>query len=454
MRIITAILLGCLCLGPMFAAGRVTQGQTPMQLGTSDIWVLQFDWTGDASDGSVPSITAQSLAAISGYQPTGVQFIPASPSPTTGYSVAIYAAVIGSTRLGADILAGAGASLSATVASYGAIPTTATPLLGTITMQVTGNSIASAKGTVQIFFQKPGLFGRKGGNAAGDVTAAANLPSGECITGAGLKGIQAPSANCTVDSNGNMGVESLSTGPSPPTCTPGTAGLLCLKAGTAPTGASGIGEIYTKTGAALQVKLGNDTEDTLCTVSVGCGGGSTPLAPRGFVPFGGIGSATVTITVSTTASHPLCVPLNADQGGWALSNVVVLASSSGADHLSAAAYDISGNLLTNGSGSTVALAGAASYNTITFTSLTVPAGPFQLCFSSPNDVGSAVLYGSTSLEAFSAGAVNVGKSSSTYSLFRALNTTSGTTTITWPGTLSTRTPATSSDNWWVFNALN
>lgn len=140
------------------AAGNVTQGQTPVQLGTSDIWVIQFDWTGDASDGSVPAITAQELTPISGYQPVGVQFVPGTPEPSDGYSVAIYSGLIGTTRRGADLLAGAGISLSATSPGYGAIAATATPLVGTITMQVSGNSVASAKGTVQVFFQKTGVY--------------------------------------------------------------------------------------------------------------------------------------------------------------------------------------------------------------------------------------------------------------------------------------------------------
>lgn len=173
MRLQFFIALGCLWLTScmhVLAAGNVTQGQTPIQLGTSDVWVIQFDWTGDASDGSVPAITAQELTPISGYQPVGVQFVPGTPAPSDGYSVAIYSALVGSTTPGADLLAGTGVSLSSTNASYGVIPTTATPLVGTITMQVSSNTVASAKGTVQVFFQKTGVYiGRRstGGGSGG-----------------------------------------------------------------------------------------------------------------------------------------------------------------------------------------------------------------------------------------------------------------------------------------------
>jgi len=51
------------------------------------------------------------------------------------------------------------------------------------------------------------------GGGAGTVTVvgAGNLNSGQCVTGGGSQAAQTPSTKCTVDNNGNLGANSLST---------------------------------------------------------------------------------------------------------------------------------------------------------------------------------------------------------------------------------------------------
>ncbi len=59
----------------------------------------------------------------------------------------------------------------------------------------------------------------------------------------------------------------LAVGSSPPTCTAGTAGVLCLKEGTAPTGEASVGMLYTKTDHLWYTKLNNGAEVQVLTAS-------------------------------------------------------------------------------------------------------------------------------------------------------------------------------------------
>lgn len=112
-----------------------------------------------------------------------------------------------------------------------------------------------------------------GGGGSGTVTVvgAGSLTSTALVTGGGSQTIQTPSAGATLDSSGNMVVTSLASGASPPACTAGTSGVICLKEGTAPTGAASAAELYTLTDHFLYTKLNNGSQDKVCTLSVGCG---------------------------------------------------------------------------------------------------------------------------------------------------------------------------------------
>lgn len=109
------------------------------------------------------------------------------------------------------------------------------------------------------------------GSGTVTVVAAGSLISTALVTGGGSQAIQTPSAGATLDSSGNMVVTSLASGASPPACTAGTSGVICLKEGTAPTGAASAAELYTLTDHFLYTKLNNGSQDKVCTLSAGCG---------------------------------------------------------------------------------------------------------------------------------------------------------------------------------------
>lgn len=313
------LLLGFLLAVSAFAAGSVSQSVSP--LGRSIVsgqtvvtsFVIQLQWTGDASTGSVPSTVIQNLQQLQGYQITQVQIIPNTPAPTAGYSVKI------TDVSGYDMLEGQAASSSATAATSYATSSKVPPIVGALNLVVTGNSVASAQGRVLVYAYKPSViaainllgtggtsgggtvtsvFGRTGAVAAtgGDYTASqvTNVPAGgiaatdvqaaiteldaekgagtvtvvgsgslgstQCVTGGGTTTLQTPSANCTVDSSGNLVANSVSTGTAPPTCTAGTAGLICLKEGTAGTGEASAALLYSKTDHLLYANLNNGGE--------------------------------------------------------------------------------------------------------------------------------------------------------------------------------------------------
>lgn len=128
-KLLSLLLLAC----PLFGVGQVQQ--STQQLGSSGNWVVAFNWTADASDGSVP-VTAWSGSGTNGpqccqgYFVTQVEIVPASPAPTTGYGVAV------NDGGGADVLAGTAASLSATVAQSFVAATSATPVQGTLLLVI------------------------------------------------------------------------------------------------------------------------------------------------------------------------------------------------------------------------------------------------------------------------------------------------------------------------------
>jgi hypothetical protein len=196
-------LLLVLCLAVQaFAAGTVTTRVNVLGPGGGDpdltarYVVLEMSWTGDSSDGTVPATTvnAQTLRPYLGFLPIAVQTKPGSPSPTNGYSLTVKDAS------GYDILAGGASSLSSSTSQSYATSAVTPPLMSTFTLTISGQSVASAKGTVYIFLQRPGLaplallknqsgggsinsvFGRTGtvSATAGDYTASqiTNVPAG------------------------------------------------------------------------------------------------------------------------------------------------------------------------------------------------------------------------------------------------------------------------------------
>lgn len=178
-------LIAFLCLaGGAFGAGTVQQ--TASKLGNTDNWVIAFQAVGDASNGTFPTTTAQGIAQLQGYLITAVETSPGTPAPSAGYSVTV------KDPSGFDVLAGAAASLSATVPEAFAASTAAPPLQGTFTVTITGSSVASAHTSVYVFLSKPNQVGGTSRFSISGATAQAHKWVNS-ITPAGLATLTQPS---------------------------------------------------------------------------------------------------------------------------------------------------------------------------------------------------------------------------------------------------------------------
>lgn len=163
--------------GGAFAAGSV---QTSTErLGSTNNWAVTFYWHGDASTGAVPTTAANlnpCTGGCQGYLVTQVETVPGSTAPVAGYGVAI------TDGQGMDYLAGAAASLSASAAQSWAAPSSAPPIYGSFNLVISGQSTASATGTVIVFIQAPTSASNRstgGGGGGGGGTCTG------CVTGSG-----------------------------------------------------------------------------------------------------------------------------------------------------------------------------------------------------------------------------------------------------------------------------
>lgn len=136
------------------AAGTVSS--VCAQVGNGPVWTVKYSWTADASAGTVPATSAPCLTGfnLQGDTLLQVETIPGSPAPTANYAITLTDAY------SVDIAAGQLNALSSSVAKYFAIA--APPLLGTLTLNVSGNSVNSAQGTV-VLWLAPGNYARRSG---------------------------------------------------------------------------------------------------------------------------------------------------------------------------------------------------------------------------------------------------------------------------------------------------
>lgn len=146
MRILALLLASTIAA---FADGTVQQ--TISQLGTGDTWVVSFDWTGDAANGSVPATLAKIGNQLQGYRIVSLDAAPGNPAPTNGYSVTI------KSSLAIDCFAGTVNSLGSGTGSSFAASQSCSPINGSFTFALTGNTVASAKGKIVVYVQKPTL---------------------------------------------------------------------------------------------------------------------------------------------------------------------------------------------------------------------------------------------------------------------------------------------------------
>lgn len=117
---------------------------------SDEVLVIQAAWTGDASDGSVPNTTVvlpQAMWLVS------MLTKPGATQPTDNYDIAL------NDGLGVDVLGGAGANRDTAngeqvVPAVGSFNGPRFCKAGAHTLAISGNSVNSAIGTIQLFFSK------------------------------------------------------------------------------------------------------------------------------------------------------------------------------------------------------------------------------------------------------------------------------------------------------------
>jgi hypothetical protein len=231
MKRIALLILAAL---PAWAAGSCTV-TAPQQFSSSASWVLTVACTGDSSTGSFPKVNLTALQPLLGGYVSRVETVPGTTAPTANYSMTLLDAK------GGDELNGQGSgTMSATAVQIFAIGT-GTPITASETLNLTGNSVASAGVTVYIYVIAANntmaqILALGGGTSAGGggggvtsvfsrtgaVTAQTGDYSVSQVTGAaGINGsptanavvtdysaslVQTPNASSTLDGSGNLGV--------------------------------------------------------------------------------------------------------------------------------------------------------------------------------------------------------------------------------------------------------
>lgn len=126
-------------------AGTVTLAFEAKNLGDRKIKVVTAAWTADAANGSVPDTT---IAGLSGYLVKAITN-PGAVAPTALYDVKL----LDSADVTADALAGV--LVDRHVANTELVLPTVPPLLsGDYTLNITGNIVNSATGTVILFIDE------------------------------------------------------------------------------------------------------------------------------------------------------------------------------------------------------------------------------------------------------------------------------------------------------------
>jgi hypothetical protein len=125
-----------------------TVQQSTQQVGNSSIYTVSMYWTGDSVTGTVPVtlIQAQAIPIVQGYRVINIETVPGSPAPTNNYSITLL------DTIGVDVLAGAAANVvsSANAQGFAGSPTSS-PIFGSLSLSITGQAVAGAKGTVLIY---------------------------------------------------------------------------------------------------------------------------------------------------------------------------------------------------------------------------------------------------------------------------------------------------------------
>jgi hypothetical protein len=122
--------------------------QSTQQVGSSGIYTVALYWTGDSVNGTVPVtlVQSQSIPLVQGYRVVNMETTPGSPAPTNNYSIALLDAA------GVDVMAGAASADVSSSSAQGFVGSPSSPpIFGSISLSITGQSVAGAKGTVFVY---------------------------------------------------------------------------------------------------------------------------------------------------------------------------------------------------------------------------------------------------------------------------------------------------------------
>ncbi len=140
------VVLALLAGGDTWAAGSCTV--SIFTTGNPTLKVVTFAWTGDATSGSVPNTAMPGgiAAELNGWYAFKALTISGTPAPTNLYDITL------EDVNGIDIFAGALMNRSRTAAE--ATPAVVWPLEGPLTLKITNQTDAGAKGTLKVYFSK------------------------------------------------------------------------------------------------------------------------------------------------------------------------------------------------------------------------------------------------------------------------------------------------------------
>lgn len=117
-------------------------------------WSVIIACTGDASTGSFPATPIPGLISntqLQGYVLSQIEVVPGGTAPTPGFSITVTDAN------GSDQLSGQATNLGASGAQAYAVSASRVPINGTLTLNITGNSVASAAVTTTLWLTAPNI---------------------------------------------------------------------------------------------------------------------------------------------------------------------------------------------------------------------------------------------------------------------------------------------------------
>lgn len=171
------VIFALLCAVPIWAAGTCTVS-SPVQIGqgASPSWQVTVNCTGDASSGSFPSVQLKTLQSLMGGFISRVETVPGGTAPTNNYTETLLDAN------GGDELGGQGVSLMSSTATQVFAVSVGTPITAQETLNLSGNSVASATVTVYVYVVSAGAtmaavvaIGTGGGGGGGTGSGVTSL---------------------------------------------------------------------------------------------------------------------------------------------------------------------------------------------------------------------------------------------------------------------------------------